>query len=90
MKLDDLMKLAPVDFEQAIDGLTGPERGKLADEAYGLLQGLAWAAGYVDRRYGAGCGDQGHTDAVKYANKLKAGVRKVLGYSYPKSSEINV
>jgi len=39
--------------------------------------------GYLDERYGYGCGDQGHKAAVKTSNKLAKRIRKALGFTYP-------
>jgi hypothetical protein len=41
-------------------------------------------AEYIEQRCLTGCGDQGHDDAVKAANKVLAGVRKAMGFTYPK------
>jgi len=40
---------------------------------------------YLDQRYGSGCGDQGHADAVKAQNRVAAKIRKALGYTYAKN-----
>lgn len=47
-----------------------------------LIERAARLRGYLDGRYGHGCGDQGHADAVKMSNALAAKVRKALGFTY--------
>jgi hypothetical protein len=46
------------------------------------IEKLARVRGYLDGRYGHGCGDQGHTSAAKESNRLAAKVRKALGFTY--------
>ena len=52
------------------------------------IQHAARLRGYLDARYGSGCGDQGHATGVKWSNALVAKVRKALGFTYPQS-EVN-
>lgn len=75
-----LLKLAPVDLESAVDDLDTRQRDLLGKELEDLIAKAAWVAGYLDHRHGAGCGDQGHADSVKQANKWRKGCRKVMGY----------
>lgn len=62
----------------------GPDRGELANTIHTLdniIMALVRFREYLDMRYGAGCGDQGHTSAVKSSNKVVNNVRRVLGYT---------
>jgi len=51
-----------------------------------IIQRAARLRGYLDARYGHGCGDQGHDDGVKQSNQLVARVRKALGFSIHKAT----
>lgn len=50
----------------------------------GEIERAARLRGYLDERYGHGCGDHGHKDGVKSSNKLAAKIRKALGFTYAK------
>lgn len=80
--------LAPVQCEEVANDLTTEEQRLMIDEVEGLMQTLAWKLGYLDARFGNGCGDQGHKSAVKSANKYRHAVRKAMGYHH--RSDINV
>ena len=82
--------MAPRDIEEYADGLPSAQRGQYAQELQNLALSALWRSVYLDTRYGAGCGDQGHDDAVKAANKALAGCRKVLGFTYPERANIRV
>ena len=69
MTVSEWMNLAPVEWEAAADRLSSSNRGVLARELEGVAERAATLARYVDGRYGAGCGDQGHATALKAANK---------------------
>jgi len=47
------------------------------------MQHCARLRGYLDARYGSGCGDQGHETGVKWSNALVKKVRKALGFTLP-------
>ena len=80
----------PSKIEKHIDSLSSVERGELAEELSGQIQRLVWNWGYMESRYGSGCGDQGHRSAVKNANRVLRQVRKAMGYTYPERGEIHV
>lgn len=90
MNARELLELPKAKYREVFDNMPSKERGELERELDNIAQAAAWAYGYAEQRYGSGCGDQGHEDAVKEANKTLAGVRKVLGYTYPKNSAVNV
>ena len=85
-----VLDTAPVSFDELVGRLTVEELRDLVQYADTLLQRLAWKAGYLEARYGCGCGDQGHDAAVKNANKWLRGVRKAIGYSLPDAAAIHV
>lgn len=77
-----MMALTPPSGYQALaNNLTTEQRGELVDE----LEQIAIAAGtlamYLEERYGYGCGDQGHTKAVKLMNRCRRAIRKAFGYT---------
>lgn len=47
------------------------------------IERAARLRGYLDERYGHGCGDHGHNDGVKSSNKLAKKIRKALGFTHP-------
>lgn len=79
----DLLSMPPVEFEAAFDAMPSAQRGELARELDAITQRAAFASGYANHRYGNGCGDQGHDDAMGNARRTLKRVRKVLGYTYP-------
>ena len=56
---------------------------ELASEASSLCAITGELSEYFEWRGAAGCGDHGHDDALKKAQKRRKKVRKALGYSYP-------
>jgi hypothetical protein len=62
--------------------------GEAISELDAAIIHLTRLRGYLDGRYGHGCGDQGHADSVKSSNKLVAKVRKALGYTIAKADVI--
>lgn len=63
--------------------LTSGDLSEISDYLTAKSVLLAELAGYVDRRGGAGCGDDGHEEALKKAQKDRKKIRKAIGYSYP-------
>jgi hypothetical protein len=59
------------------------ELKELSKQASYLSEQLAVISEYLDWRGGGGCGDHGHDDALKKAEKRRKKVRKALGYTYP-------
>lgn len=58
-------------------------RSELLDELEALACRAAMLSGYIASRHGEGCGDQGHRDAVKEANRRLKLTRKAIGYTFP-------
>lgn len=85
MKSMQLIKeLAPVEFQAQVNAMTTEDRRVYIDELDAIMQKAAMLRGYLDARYGHGCGDQGHQDGVKACNRLVAKVRKALGFTIAK------
>lgn len=81
-KAQRFMRLAPVDWEKAVDKLMIEERDEIRRELEGIAERAAMLAGYLDERHGYGCGDQGHSKAVKTANHHGKMVwMKTFGYN---------
>lgn len=93
MNSNELKKIA----DSMIDSVSRADWGKHLD-SYNLKSGdmseisdyltaksvlLAELSEYIDRRGGAGCGDDGHEKALEKAQKERKKIRKALGYSYP-------
>lgn len=74
-----------VDLQETVNPMTMEGRRKIIDELDAVIQRAARIRGYVDMRYGSGCGDQGHVAGVKESNKLVNKIRKALGFTYPKA-----
>lgn len=82
MTAQELLKVAPADWKETVDAMSTKERGELNKELDGIAERAALLAGYLDERYGGGCGDQGHKQAMKTANRNGKMVwTKVLGYN---------
>jgi hypothetical protein len=64
--------------------LTNEAQSEMIRYLDGEIERAARLRGYLDERYGHGCGDHGHNDAVKSSNRLAAKIRKALGFTYPK------
>ena len=59
------------DLQEFTDGLTTEERRLLAEQCERIATHAGFVAKYIEERYGYGCGDQGHEDALKAANKAR-------------------
>lgn len=57
--------------------------GELEEKVSRVMQDLAWAQGYLMSRGAAGCGDSGHDEATKVAEKCLKKVRKAMGFTMP-------
>ena len=88
MTANEFMTLPPAEWEVVIDAMPGPDRFELAEELQGIACRAMLAHGYVDARYGSGCGDQGHVYAVKVANRQLKATRKAIGFTYPERSAV--
>lgn len=59
------------------------ELGPLSRDLDHVAVEAAQKAAYVRMRHGPGCGDQGHTKAVKEFNRVRKKVRATCDFSYP-------
>jgi len=74
--------MVPAELEAFVDQLNTEERRLLSEHCESIAASAAFTASYLSERYGYGCGDQGHDDAVKAANKVRRIVRcKAFGYN---------
>jgi hypothetical protein len=65
------------------DTHTGGTVQELEDMLSQSMQKLAWAQGYLMARGASGCGDSGHEQARKDADKHLKKVRKAMGHTSP-------
>jgi hypothetical protein len=65
------------------DTHTGGTVRELEDMLSQSMQKLAWAQGYLMARGATGCGDSGHEQACKDADKRLKKIRKAMGYTLP-------
>ena len=77
-----ITKTAPIEWEKLVDTMPTGEREVLRQELEGISERAAVLAGYLDERHGYGCGDRGHENAIKRANRNGKMVwMKVFGYN---------
>jgi hypothetical protein len=82
MKPQEIMELAPVDWEKTADKMTTTERREVVERLEAIAERAAMLARYFDERYGWGCGDQGRVTGMKSANKAGKLVHmRVFGYN---------
>lgn len=76
-----------ITLEQMHDQLRATDHAGDICEAESWLTAVAARAAHASRylmhRGAAGCGDSGHDEALKDADRGNKAMRKVLGYSYP-------
>ncbi len=78
----ELLNAAPADAVGMIARMSSPDKYEAAKMLEHIAKQAAWLGTYAEERYGYGCGDQGHADAVKSANKAAKTVWcKALGYN---------
>jgi len=78
----DLMNLAPKDWEKTIDAIPEKERDSLRRELEGISERSGALSGYLEERHGSGCGDQGHEKAMKKAMRNGKMIwMKVFGFN---------
>lgn len=80
-------------WPQAINSTRGTVVGALQDvetELSSLIQRAALLHAYISHRYTSGCGDQGHEDSAKHANRELIKIRKAMGFSYPTNTPISI
>lgn len=85
MKEDIILSTVSIPLVHLREVAERPEFKKGLDQTIreldALIEKAARVRGYLDGRYGHGCGDQGHEDSVKLSNRLTAQVRKALGFT---------
>lgn len=79
-ELPHILTLAPVDLQEHVNGLSTEERRSLCEQIEVISDRAAFVSQYLGERHGYGCGDQGHDDAVKAANKARRKVRNAFGF----------
>jgi hypothetical protein len=77
-----MMSLALAAWQGTVDIMSPTVRRELAIELEAIAERAAMLAEYLNERHGAGCGDQGHQQAMRKANKAGQAVHmKVFGYN---------
>ena len=78
-----IQEVPPFKWEETVDEMTEEERSDMARQLNGLACRAVELGSYIEKRYGYGCGDQGHKSAVKYCNKRGKKVWvDVMGYNF--------
>jgi len=86
--LDALLNSAPVERNQLV--MASPDTLHRAITGLdALIEKATRLRGYLDGRYGHGCGDQGHGSAVKESNRLVVKVRRALGFTFPERGALS-
>ena len=83
MSTDNFISVGFNHWDEAFKKIHPSKIQDLERTADGLCQQYALLSGYLSLRGAAGCGDHGHEDAMKEANKKLKKVRKALGFTYP-------
>lgn len=60
----------------------------IESELQALVQRATLMSVYIGHRYNTGCGDQGHKESARVANRALVKVRQALGFSYPASTPL--
>ena len=89
-EFDVLVHTTYSEMQPTVDAMCAAQRGRLAASLQDMVLSAAWKSAYLDHRHGSGCGDQGHVDSVKHANKVLQAMRKAFGFTYPERGAINV
>ena len=80
-RAQEFIETPPGEWERDVDGLDSGLRDSMACEIGWIAERAAQLAGYLAKRHGGGCGDQGHETAVKAANVAGKKVRFALEYN---------
>lgn len=80
-KLHNFLDLAPCAWSSKVDSLTADELRELEQDLAAHAEQAAMATGYVVARYHS----QDHGKSVKSANRFCTAIRRVIGFTYPKS-----
>lgn len=85
-----LVYLAPVKLQAAVDKISANDRQRLANYLEGIAMAAMLRAGYIrGRSDGFNQTDHGHDKGVKNANRKLIAIRRLIGYTDPKSGAIN-
>lgn len=77
-----LLKTAYSGLSEAVGKLSVDEARDAASQLEDLVARSAFIAEYTQSRRGLnGCGEHGHEDGVKAANKLRRSIRDAMGYN---------
>lgn len=77
-----LLTLPPVLVRAAVEAMSTAQRRDVSHFLERLAERAAWLATYLEERTGYGCGDQGHEQAVRNANRAGRAVWcKAFGYN---------
>ena len=77
-----MSNFAPVQLEKLVSDMDSQERVEVENFLEAIAEKASQYAGYFEMRYGHGCGDQGHEDAVKRFNRNGKMVHcKTFGYN---------
>ena len=80
--MEMIIEIPPCDWERIVDRMPMNERQTLGRHCDSIAKHATMMGTYLEMREGFGCGDQGHHDAVKAANKAGKKVWcDVLGYN---------
>jgi hypothetical protein len=78
----EFLELSFVEMVKKVDAMSTKERGDMCGKLEILSRRAAQMSGYLDERYGCGCRDQGHEQAVKQLNHCGRTVwMKAFGYN---------
>ncbi len=82
MTVNELMDVAPFEWEKTVEAMSIMGRDDMRRQMEGIALRAGELAGYLDERHGYGCGDRGHREAVKEANRVgKIIWTKAFGYN---------
>src|SRR5512146_1863134 len=82
------LECAPITWEDRVSALSMSERQELERWLDSVCERAAMLSGYLDARGVTGCGDNGHADGVKHANRKLVAVRRALGFIDPKAGQV--
>lgn len=83
-KITHLLDSSMRDWNSLQHNMLGETKEEIIRYLDRLMERSARLRGYLNTRYGNGCGDGGHASAVKESNRLAWKVRKALGFIQPR------
>lgn len=87
------LELKPSEWQAAIEKAKRKDPASLQAieaELSAIAQRASLLMAYVCHRFNTGCGDQGHADSAREANRVLGRVRKALGFTYPDSASVRI